>query len=267
MSVEYSSNSNKIESSEKFANNNKIDNYEITESDNYDNNEGKINLPLISKNEHPCSKITLSNSETTVTYQTSELYKIRDDINPITGMPFIPLLREKIELYYTCLDIFPDYSMYSWNNAELYDRWISSYKFESEYTEKEKEYLDIRARCFLEPEDLVDFYKCFDNSSLNVREDAINYLKETGKTWILRNSSLIDTTNSKGYALTILYKEKAYSFAIVHKLNEGYYYNVTLQRGDSTDKPFTFSRSYVTIIDLLKNVLGEQLKNSINTIK
>lgn len=232
-----------------------------------DDNEGSIKLPILRNNLHPCSQIVLNsnaNPNISVTYLTTELYKIKDEINPVTKLPFTPIIKDKIELYYNCLEKFPNYNIDKLDCKELFNRWLDTFHYNEKYNDKEKELINIEARCFLQPEDLIEIFHSFNETSLGIREEAEKYLRESGRNWILRNSSLVDTPTSKGYALTILYGNKSYSFPIVYKLNEGFYYNVSLCRGESTDKPFTFSSCYVAIIDLLKNILRERLNEYVN---
>ena len=236
---------------------------------NYNNSTTNYELPLLqnSYKAHPCTHIFISYSigeeYKSASYNTRELYDIikkGNCINPLTKLPFSPYLIQKIELYMKCIEKLPEYNIQSVNSSNIFSRWIKSLKKNSNLSNEEKELVDIEARCFLQPEELVDIFQDFkQNGSLAIREEAEKYLKDTGKQWILRNCSLKDTDKAKAYALTILYGGVPYSFPIVHKIGDGFYFNVGLNRGDSIEKTFTFTSFHITIIDLIKTVLKDQL--------
>lgn len=220
---------------------------------------------------HPCADIFLSSGVgedyKSATFKSTHLYekfKKGDIINPLTGIPYSSFTLEKLELYMKCQEKLPNYNIEKVKSSDIFTRWINSLKKNNNLSDIEKEVVDIEARCFLQPEELVDIFKQFSNKGLAIREEAEKYLKESGKQWILRNCSLKDTDNAKAYALTILYGGVPYSFPIVHRIGDGFYFNVSLCRGDSIDKFFTFKSFHITIIDLLKTVLKNQLEYYLN---
>lgn len=235
-----------------------------------ENQDQDINLPIKQDSHypHPCMNIFISHGlgedYKTAVFNTRMLYEMMNSekVNPLTSLPFSVEHRERISLYYSCLENLPQYYDIP---KDLYERWIESLKKNSKYSQREKELIDIEARCFLQPEDLVDIYREFeDKDSMSIREKAERYMKENGKSWLIRNCSLKNTDNSKAYAITILYGGVPYSFPIVHRIGDGFYYNVTLARGDTIDKKFSFSSFHISIVDLLKTVLREQLYYMVN---
>jgi len=173
--------------------------------------------------------------------------------NPFTRRPLSQLTRERAMLFSRCIKEFPNYKILPGSSIDLFNRWIASYRPDCSLSPREKSLLLLEAQCFLQAEDLLDIFQSFNGSgSLDNRSEAENFLKNTGKTWILRHSSLQDSEYNKAYALTRLSLNGNYIHdAIVHRIGEGFFIGLTLKRGDNVNSNFSFSAEYPSIIHLL----------------
>lgn len=221
--------------------------------------------------DHPCFFILINDNENKCfSFETETLFQklYFDNINPLTKEPFTYLEKEKIILYHNCLNKLPKLKKDTKIDKKLlFQTWLDiNFKKEKKSDSINQELINLQARLFLNPEDLfgIFFNPNFKKSSLLIREEAEKYLKFSGKQWLLRYSSLVDDDNSKSYALTIIIGGVSRSFAIIYKVNEGYFFNVDLSRGENTNKNFTYSHSFICIIDLINSLLYEQLKIYVN---
>lgn len=146
--------------------------------------------------------------------------------DPFTREVYSENVRQRAELYYKAIKEFPVYKL---NSEDLYKRWADTLFIPinplSPKDNLSRERTRLEARCFLQIEDLVDFFKPFFGNGSNMnREEAVRYLKETGLSWILRNSSRKDTEYDKYYALTTNNpKVMVPHYLICHKIGEGFF--------------------------------------------
>jgi hypothetical protein len=119
----------------------------------------------------------------------------------------------------------------------------------------------LEAQCFLQMEDLMGIFQTFDGKgALTNRDGAKTFLAETGRLWVLRHSSLQDTKFERAYALTYAVGNKIENIAIVHKIGEGFFYDVDLPRQSSVGGYFDYTKSYPTIISLLEDQIPNLLR-------
>lgn len=206
---------------------------------------------------HPRSVMTLRGSNgVPYPYLVNSIIRIMidgDGLHPFTRLPLSQLTKDRAILFSRCIQEFPDYKLDPGKSVDLYNRWINSYNPDSSLSAREKTLLFLEAQCFLQPEDLTAMFQSFNGKgSLNNREAAEKFLIESGKKWVLRNSSLRDTKYNKAYALTKITPTGEYTHtAIVHRIGEGFFSGVYLYRGQTTDSKFQYTASYPTIIHLL----------------
>jgi hypothetical protein len=176
-------------------------------------------------------------------YNTESLYALLtkgDGTDPFTRIPFHDLTRQRIIMYKESLRLFPNYVL---DVKNLYERWVRN---------KDDQKVSLEAKVFLQAEDLVGIFQTFSGKgSMQNREEAEKFLQDTGRTWVLRSSSLIDTEYNKGYTLTQKYMDTYSHAPIVHLIGKGFYYRVDINRGETIQNTFTYVAEYPTIIDLL----------------
>lgn len=171
--------------------------------------------------------------------------------DPVTREPLSELAIKRIALYNESLQMFPSYSL---DTHDLYQRWLLCRRPDIKLSPKQIDCIRLEAYCFLQAENLLGLFQTFagKGSMLN-RQEAEKYLRETGKKWILRTSSLIDTEYNKGYCLSIIKDDRIHHNAIVHKIGDGFYFNVGIERGQKIENVFTYEKAYPTIIHLLED--------------
>lgn len=153
--------------------------------------------------------------------------------DPFTREIYSENVRKRAELYYKAVVEFPRYKL---NSGELYKRWLDTFvcdRLALKYghpvmpeVKKIQERTRLEARCFLQAEDLMDFFKPFFGNSSNMnRKEAEKYLLDSGYEWILRNCSKENTEYDMYYALTALKGLVVNHYLICHKLGEGFFCN------------------------------------------
>lgn len=188
-----------------------------------------------------------------------------DGCDPITRQPFSELTKQRAELYVKSLEQFPEYRIDTLDSRNLYTRWIDTYKDGTDITVQVRK-IRLEANCFLQAKDLIGVFMSFGGKgSLENRESAISFLNQTGRKWILRNCSLQDTEFSNAYALTYLIAGIASHVLIVHRIGDGFYYDVRVGRGTVLTDNFEYSRCYPTIVSLLDAEISGLLKLTANS--
>lgn len=153
---------------------------------------------------------------------------------------FTPLIRKKAKMICEYVSKYP-YMVY---HNEVYTDWLE---------DKNNPDKLLGAKCFLEPEDLKDYFQPFEGrGSEKNRGLAVQYLKDTGKKFVLRYCSLKDLPNRKAYSLTIALNHEMFEhYAIVHDIGDGYYFGIKATSGNSVSTASDHIKTYPTIIDLL----------------
>lgn len=175
--------------------------------------------------------------------------------DPETRQPFSQLTIQRARLYQDCLTFFPNYTMENLDVKNIYIRWRSTYN--TNISLMSNELTRLEARCFLQASDLIDIFNNFDGSgSMMNREKAEQVLTTVGD-WLLRPSSVIDTEYDKAYVLSRYTTEGCRHYLIIHRIGEGFYYNVNgIDRGMLASSPITrYAKAYPTIINLLEDVV------------
>lgn len=225
---------------------------------------------------HPSSVITVRRANS-IPYPLSttsvvDILEKGNGTDPITRIPFHPMVKERAYLYKKALERFPGYRNESLNTTELYKKWISTFLPDCKLAEKEKEEIRLQARCFLQAEDLVGMFKNFaGQGSLSNREQAEKYLTENKQPWILRTCSLATSQYCSAYCLSRRTPSGAFMHvAILNRIGEGFYFSIRADRGSrvfdqqmfSGKEGVDYKRGYVTIIDLLE----KEVMTAANTV-
>lgn len=185
-----------------------------------------------------------------------------DGCDPVTRQQFSNLVRQRAELYNQALIDFPDYKLKDLNTRELYIRWINTHKTGTQVNEEVKK-TRLEASCFLQAEDLMGIFQTFNGKgSLENRASAVAFLVQTGRKWVLRHCSLKDTKYDKAYALTYLGIGGMSHVVIVHRIGEGFFYEVAIGRQDSVGGTLYYEKSYPTIISLLEQEIHNLIVNT-----
>lgn len=186
--------------------------------------------------------------------------------DPVTRQPFSPLTIQRADLYNRSLVEFPDYQVKSLNTKDLYIRWINTHKSNTRWTD-EIARTRLEARCFLQAEDLMGIFQTFSGKgSIANRDSSVEFLRKTNRDWVLRHCSLKDTEYDKAYALTYLLPNgNPTHIVIVHRIGEGFYYDILINRKSSIDFDFEYARSYPTIVNLLEAEIPKLLTNTANS--
>ncbi len=189
--------------------------------------------------------------------------------DPLTRIPFPPIVSERVFLYQRCIQLFPDYNINMLDTNVLFRRWLSTY-YPNSFTLQEIEKIRIEARCFLQAEDLVSLFKTYlGKANMENRKQAEKELEnKPDGYWLLRNSSLIDSKWNKAFALSIKISNKKYKhIAIVHKIGEGLCFNCnSLSRGSGAEHILTYETIYPTIIDMLEDTVMTTQMNIVNIV-
>jgi hypothetical protein len=215
------------------------------------------------QNSHPRSVMTLRRSNgVPYPYLVNTVVKIitiGDGCDPYTRRPLSQLVRDRAILFSRCLKEFPNYKLTPEKISDLYNRWISC--------DREDRLLELEAQCFLQAEDLISIFQSFSGKgSLNNRQEAEKFLADSGKTWVLRHSSLKDTEYDKAYALTQRVEGSGQAGSdtgsyvhtgIVHRVGEGFLSGVRIYRGESVDSLRHYNASFPTIVHLLTTLVPE----------
>jgi hypothetical protein len=153
---------------------------------------------------------------------------------------FSPLIRKKAMMM---CEYFENHTEPVYHN-DIYLNWVSDKNNPDKLT---------AAKCFLEPEDLIDYFQPFEGrGSEKNRELAVQYLKNTDKKFVLRYCSLKDFPYRKAYSLTIsLNKEIFEHYAIIHDIGDGYYFGIKAMSGNSVGTAYAPIKAYSTIVELL----------------
>lgn len=206
------------------------------------------------KTEHPRETILIRRSNN-IPYPMSVktayfILESGDRKDPITREYFSDINIRRIMLYYRAFQQFPNYVL---NVNNLYERWNNTYLYPDDYTYEEKLKIRFEAKCFLQPEDLTALFESFyGDGSFDNRESAIQYLQNSNKNWILRKSSIKDTEFDKAYVLSKKISGDIYHIPIVHKIGDGFYYNVKIIRGNYANVFENYTDVFPTIIHLLE---------------
>jgi len=182
--------------------------------------------------------------------------------DPVTRERFSNLVIERAKMYNQSLIYFPNYKLKNLNTKDLYLRWINTYKSEKAFTDDEILKIRLEANCFLQAEDLMGIFQTFNGKgSLKNRSNSVEFLSKTKRKWILRHSSLKDTEYNKAYVLTYTNLDDTFShIVIVHKIGEGFFYNVKINRQSSVESFLDYDKSYPTIINTLEKEIPHLLK-------
>ena len=190
----------------------------------------------------------------------------RDMRDPFTNQPFSAITKQRAKLYLKSLETFPDYTNATLNTEEILKKWLSIHDAACTFTNEQKELICLEAHCFLQPSDLLGLFKPYEGQgSMDNRQKAVDELvagDATARKWILRNSSIHDTTYNKAYVLT--YKEdnyetpeapKVFHELIIHHVGEGFYFGVSgfVRNGNASDPIVGYKAVYPTIIQLLES--------------
>jgi hypothetical protein len=182
--------------------------------------------------------------------------------DPVTRQPFSELTKQRARLYYDCLQEFPAMKISDLNAENLYKRWIGTHKSSSvmdEIVEKTR----LEAQCFLQIEDLMGLFRSFNGKgAISNRNSATAFLTSTGHTWVLRDCSLRDTKYDKAYVLTFRNGREFEHVPIVHRIGEGFFYDVNLPRQSSVGGDFSYHESYPTVISLLEEEIPHLLRST-----
>lgn len=166
-------------------------------------------------------------------------------VERVTNRDFCPLIRELAKSICEYFRLYPE-DIGSVSYHDVYLDWMEH---------KDDPIRILAARCFLEPEHLTAYFQPFEGrGSEKNRELSVKYLKETGKTFVLRYCSLKDSSYRKAYSLTIaLTPERFEHYAIIRDIGDGYYFGVKAVSGNTAETACSPIKRYCTIIDLLRD--------------
>lgn len=205
---------------------------------------------------HPRSVLTIRRSNgIPFPYLTNTVIDILtkgDGNDPFSRTPFSELTKERAFLYKLSMEKFPDIRLRDLDVKKIFLDWEKDCQ-EKKYTFD----IHLKAKVFLQTEDLLTIFQQFQGkgSMLN-RMSAEEYLEKNDKTWLIRNSSLIDTEYDRAYTLTIKHDTGKYTHSlIIHKIGEGVYYNAEGVRGCPIPKVFKYLSCYPSIIELIENII------------
>jgi hypothetical protein len=216
---------------------------------------------------HPRSVITLrgSNGVPRAYYTETVIQMIDHNLNdPFTRQPFTELVKKRARLYLRAMQEFPDYKIADLEANNLFQRWLSTYSDAHDMSNEEVAKIRLEAECFLQAEDLAHMFATYDGSgSMNNRGRAISdlsqneYASMNDLSWILRKCSVQDTQYDKAYALSRRVGDGMTHTLIIHRIGEGFYYNVFgISRGELASQEITgYTSSHPTILDILKDFL------------
>jgi hypothetical protein len=183
-------------------------------------------------------------------------------LDPVTRQPFSELTKQRVQLYHNCLLEFPDVKIKDLNIVDLFRKWIDTHKSRTVSNDAVMR-TRLHAQCFLQMEDLLGIFRSFNGKgALTNRSSAAEFLTSTGRSWVLRDCSLQDTKYDKAYALTYRNGRETNHVPIVHRIGEGFFYDVNLPRQTSVGGYFPYSRSYPTIICLLEEEIPLLLRET-----
>lgn len=214
---------------------------------------------VLEENGHPRSTMTIRGSNNVPqAWNVSTIISILDQGNgrhPFTRQP-IPLLHQsRARLYQKCINVFPDYKLETLDVNDLFQRFMDTYKEECKLTDEEKTKVRLEAQCFLQVEDLLTIFKEYAGKGKeeNRRHSLIDLTKPDTPNWLLRNCSIQDTQYDKAYALSRLKDDgNTYHSLIIHRIGDGFYYNVDLDRNSMIPAQIpSYESSHPTIIHLL----------------
>ena len=187
------------------------------------------------------------------------IFRKGDSKDPVTRQLLDPVIRQRALLYEESIKYFPHYTQENLKNLKpLYERWVNK---NSEIDPMKRFLVKLEASAFLQIEDLLDIFHTFSGkNSLQNRKDAEEYLKNSDKKWLLRNSSLVDTEYNKGYCLSYKDGENIIHKAIVHKIGYGFFFNPSIVRNTVLTDDVDLGRDiYPTIISLLESEIPDYL--------
>jgi hypothetical protein len=197
-----------------------------------------------------------------------------DGKDPFTRIPFSSLVKERAKLYKESKLLFPNYTYKNLNVKDLFERWkkyITSSENEQKENFEENRKLNIEAKCFLQAEDLTSIFRKY-NGKENLENRPMSERELKNKkdgSWLIRNSSIKGNEHNKAYVFTyksrynsldekgiVVYGNPKYThILIVHKIGEGFFCNVELNRGVDITNDIKFGQSYPTIISLLEKLI------------
>ena len=205
-----------------------------------ENKDDPITMDTLDTN-HPRRTVSLRNGNVIRQYDISTLEKLNRD--PFTREPFSRLTKKRIELYAECCRVFPNYSRLTLDTGELFKKLCNTRDYK----------IMLEARCFLQASDLVEFFDTESKSgSLQNRSNAEAELRNTGKKFIIRKSSVRDTDLDKAYVLSEKIENKICHSLIIHRRGEGFYLGVSLDRGESAGSDISeYEKAFPVFLDIL----------------
>lgn len=204
-------------------------------------------LNILKDSSHPRGSISICrDNNKPYFYNVETIIKIienGDGKDPFTRKPFDSITKERAYLYYSITQKLPNLKKEELDFKTIYTDWLN---------DKNDELKLLKAQCLLQPSDLLDLFREYEGkgSKYNRKHSIIELKNKPKNSWILRNTSVIDTDIYKGYCLSVK-SDNIKHHLIVHKIGYGIYFGVELNRNQIIPENFSYDKIYPSIIHLI----------------